>query len=172
IDHYTRRLAEAGTDCTRLIALERDLKRESAPALRPVGRGLGERIGPCRPPPPKPVVAQAPPIPQESGSFAAMRGDCSGRLTRDPPSGWDGDRVRHVVTIDPPASERVARVISTNLGCRNCALRKIGRNTWRGDFFYGCSGRGIVQVAYAAYDASGRMICSGNGSGLCLGRSR
>jgi hypothetical protein len=101
-----------------------------------------------------------------------MRGDCTGRLTIDPTSGWDGDRVRHIVTIDPPASERVARVTSTNPGCRNCALRKIGRNTWRGDLFYGCRGRGIVQVSYAAYDASGRMICSGNGSDLCLGRRR
>ena len=189
IDRYTRRLAEAGTDCTRLVALERDLKRESAPALRPIRRALGERIGPCRPPPPKPVVVQAPPQapppeikigtkptappppPQGSGSFA-MRGDCTGRLTIDPTSGWDGDRVRHIVTIDPPASERVARVTSTNPGCRNCALRKIGRNTWRGDLFYGCRGRGIVQVSYAAYDASGRMICSGNGSDLCLGRRR
>ncbi|WP_296806308.1 hypothetical protein [Thiocapsa sp.] len=189
IDRYTRRLAEAGTDCTRLVALERDLKRESAPTLRPVRRDLGERMGPCRPPPPKPVVVQAPPKapppatrpstkptaqptpPQGSGSFA-MRGDCTGRLTIDPTSGWDGDRVRHIVTIDPPASERVARVTSTNPGCRNCALRKIGRNTWRGDLFYGCRGRGIVQVSYAAYDASGRMICSGNGSDLCLGRRR
>jgi hypothetical protein len=189
IDRYTRRLAEAGTDCTRLVALERDLKRESAPALRPIRRALGERIGPCRPPPPKPVVVQAPPQapppeikigtkptappppPQGSGSFA-MRGDCTGRLTIDPTSGWDGDRVRHIVTIDPPASERVARVTSTNPGCRNCVLRKIGRNTWRGDLFYGCRGRGIVQVSYAAYDASGRMICSGNGSDLCLGRRR
>ncbi|MFB1496839.1 hypothetical protein [Thiocapsa sp. N5-Cardenillas] len=193
IDRYTRRLAEAGTDCTRLVALERDLKRESAPTLRPVRQALGERIGPCRPPPPKPVVAQAPPKapppeirpgtkptaqppappppPQGSGSFA-MRGDCTGRLTIDPTSGWDGDRVRHIVTIDPPASERVARVTSTNPGCRNCALRKIGRNTWRGDLFYGCRGRGIVQVSYAAYDSSGRMICSGNGSDLCLGRRR
>jgi hypothetical protein len=191
IDLYTRRLAEAGTDCTRIVALERDLKRESAPTLRPVQKELGERIGPCRPPPPKPVVVQAPPKapspeirpgakqtatppappppPQGSGSFA-MRGDCTGRLTIDPTSGWDGDRVRHIVSIDPPASERVARVTSTNPGCRNCALRKIGRNTWRGDLFYGCSGRGIVQVSYAAYDASGRMICSGNGSDLCLGR--
>jgi hypothetical protein len=189
IDRYTRRLAEAGTDCTRLLALERDLERESAPTLRPVSRELGERIGPCRPPPPKPVVVEAPPkapppeirpgakptapspIPKESGSFA-MRGDCSGRLTIDPTSGWDGDRVRHIVTIDPPASERVARVTSTNPGCRNCALRKIGRNTWRGDLFYGCRGRGIVQVSYAAYDSTGRMICSGNGSDLCLGRRR
>jgi hypothetical protein len=193
IERYTRRLAEAGTDCTRLVALERDLKRESAPTLRPVSRALDERIGPCRPPPPKPVVAQAPPQapppeirtgtkptdtppappppPQGSGSFA-MRGDCTGRLTIDPTSGWDGDRVRHIVTIDPPASERVARVTSTNPGCRNCALSKIGRNTWRGDLFYGCRGRGIVQVSYAAYDASGRMICSGNGSDLCLGRRR
>ncbi len=193
IDRYTRRLAEAGTDCTRLVALERDLKRESAPTLRPVRQALGERMGPCRPPPPKPVVVQAPPkapppetrpgtkptappsapppIPKESGSFA-MRGDCTGRLTIDPTSGWDGDRVRHIVTIDPPASERVARVTSTNVGCRNCALRKIGRNTWRGDLFYGCRGRGIVQVSYAAYDASGRVICSGNGSDLCLGRRR
>ncbi len=192
IDRYTRRLAEAGTDCTRLVALERDLKRESAPTLRPVRQALGERMGPCRPPP-KPVVVQAPPkapppetrpgtkptappsapppIPKESGSFA-MRGDCTGRLTIDPTSGWDGDRVRHIVTIDPPASERVARVTSTNPGCRNCALRKIGRNTWRGDLFYGCRGRGIVQVSYAAYDASGRVICSGNGSDLCLGRRR
>jgi hypothetical protein len=189
IDRYTRRLAEAGTDCTRLLALERDLERESAPTLRPVSRELGERIGPCRPPPPKPVVVEAPPKapppeikigtkptvppppPQGSGSFA-MRGDCSGRLTIDPTSGWDGDRVRHIVTIDPPASERVARVTSTNPGCRNCALRKIGRNTWRGDLFYGCRGRGIVQVSYAAYDSTGRMICSGNGSDLCLGRRR
>ncbi|RKT46444.1 hypothetical protein [Thiocapsa rosea] len=189
IDRYTRRLAEAGTDCTRLVALERDLKRESAPTLRPVRVELGERIGPCRPPPPKPVVAQAPPkapppeikistkspapppTPKDSGSFA-MRGECTGRLTIDPTSGWDGDRVRHIVTIDPPASERVARVTSTNPGCRNCALRKIGRNTWRGDLFYGCRGRGIVQVSYAAYDASGRVICSGNGSDLCLGRRR
>ncbi|HSO81297.1 hypothetical protein [Thiocapsa sp.] len=189
IDRYTRRLAEAGADCTRLVALERDLKRESAPTLRPVRQALGERIGPCRPPPPKPVVVQAPPKapppeikigtkptpppppPQGSGSFA-MRGDCTGRLTIEPTSGWDGDRVRHIVTIDPPASERVARVTSTNPGCRNCALRKIGRNTWRGDLFYGCRGRGIVQVSYAAYDASGRMICSGKGSDLCLGRRR
>ncbi|EGV18871.1 hypothetical protein [Thiocapsa marina] len=189
IDRYTRRLAEAGADCTRLVALERDLKRESAMTLQPIRQALGERIGPCRPPPPKPVVVQAPPKatppeikigtkpttppppPQGSGSFA-MRGDCTGRLTIDPTSGWDGDRVRHIVTIDPPASERVARVTSTNPGCRNCALRKIGRNTWRGDLFYGCSGRGIVQVSYAAYDASGRMICSGNGSDLCLGRRR
>jgi hypothetical protein len=189
IDRYTRRLADAGTDCTRLVALERDLKPESAPTLRPIRQALGERIGPCRPPPPKPVVVQAPPKapppdikigtkptappppPQGSGSFA-MRGDCTGRLTIDPTSGWDGDRVRHIVTIDPPASERVARVTSTNPGCRNCALRKIGRNTWRGDLFYGCRGRGIVQVSYAAYDASGRMICSGNGSDLCLGRRR
>ncbi|CRI67507.1 hypothetical protein THIOKS1640001 [Thiocapsa sp. KS1] len=111
------------------------------------------------------------PAPQGSGSFA-MRGDCTGRLTIDPTSGWDGDRVRHIVTIDPPASERVARVTSTNPGCRNCALRKIGRSTWRGDLFYGCSGRGIVQVSYAAYDASGRVICTGNGSDLCLGRRR
>jgi hypothetical protein len=187
IDRYTRRLAEAGSDCTRLVALERALKRESAPTLRPVRQALGQRIGPCRPPPPKPVVVQAPPKapppeirpgakptappapPQGSGSFA-MRGDCTGRLTIDPTSGWDGDRVRHIVSIDPPASERVARVTSTNPGCRNCALRKIGRNTWRGDLFYGCRGRGIVQVSYAAYDASGRMICSGNGSDLCLGR--
>ncbi|EGV20382.1 hypothetical protein [Thiocapsa marina] len=176
IDRYTRRLAEAGTDCTRLVALERDLKRESVASLRPVSRALGERIGPCRPPPPKPVVAQTPPkgaapIPQESGTFA-MRGDCSGLLTIDPSSGWNGDRVRHIVTIDPPASERVARVTSTNRGCRNCGLRKIGRNTWRGDLFHRCGGRGIIPVAYAAYDASGRMICSGNGSGLCLGRRR
>ncbi|UHD17994.1 hypothetical protein [Thiocapsa bogorovii] len=189
IDRYTQRLAEAGTDCTRLVALERDLKRESAPTLRPVRQALDERIGPCRPPPPKPVVVQAPPKapppeiktgtkptippppPQGSGSFA-MRGDCTGRLTIDPTSGWDGDRVRHIVTIDPPASERVARVTSTNPGCRNCALRKIGRNTWRGDLFYGCRGRGIVQISYAADDASGRVICSGNGTGLCLGRRR
>ncbi len=176
IDRYTRRLAEAGTDCTRLVALERDLKRESVASLRPVSREIGERMGPCRPPPPKPVVVQAPPkstapIPQESGTFA-MRGDCTGRLTIDPTSGWDGDRVRHIVTIDPPASERIARVTSTNRGCRNCGLRKIGRNTWRGDLFHSCGGRGIVQVAYAAYDTSGRIICSGNGSGLCLGRRR
>ena len=176
IDRYTRRLAEASTDCTHLVALERDLKRESVASLRPVSRELGERIGPCRPPPPKPVVAQEPPkgtapIPQESGTVA-MRGDCTGQFIIDPASGWHGERVRHVVTIDAPASERVARVTSTNRKCRNCALRKIGRNTWRGDLFYICGERGIIQVAYAAYDVSGRMICSGTGSGLCLGRRR
>ncbi|SDX65727.1 hypothetical protein SAMN05421783_14913, partial [Thiocapsa roseopersicina] len=171
IDRYTRRLAEAGTDCSRLVALERDLKRESVASLRPVSRALGERIGPCRPPPPKPVVAQAPPIPKESGSFA-MRGDCSGSLTIDPTAGWNGDLVRDIVTIDPLTSKRVARVTSTNPGCRNCALRKIGRNTWRGDFYYRCSDRVIIPTSYAAYDASGRVICSGNGSGICLGRRR
>ncbi|NCA72368.1 MAG: hypothetical protein EOM91_20330 [Sphingobacteriia bacterium] len=169
IDRYTRRLAEAGTDCTHLVALERDLKHESVASLRPVSRALGERIGPCRPPPPKPVVAQAPPNPKESGSFA-MRGDCSGSLTIDPTAGWNGDLVRDIVTIDPLTSKRVSRVTSTNPGCRNCGLRKIGRNTWRGDFYYRCSHRGIIPTSYAAYDASGRVICSGNGSGLCLGR--
>jgi hypothetical protein len=170
-DRYTRRLAEAGADCTRLVALERDLKRESAPTLRPVGRELGERIGPCRPPPPKPVVAQAHPPPQESGTFA-MRGDCSGSLTIDPTAGWDGDLVRDIVTIDPLTSKRIARVTSTNPLCRNCSLSKIGRNTWRGDFSYRCSDRVIIPTSYAAYDASGRVICSGNGSSLCLGRRR
>ncbi|RKT46061.1 hypothetical protein [Thiocapsa rosea] len=171
IDRYTRRLAEAGTDCTRLVALERDLKRESAPTLRPVRRELGERIGPCRPPPPKPVVAQAHPPPKESGAFA-MRGDCIGSLTIDPTAGWDGDRVRDIVTIDPLTSKRVARVTSTNPLCRNCGLRKIGRNTWRGDLSYRCSDRVIIPTSYAAYDASGRVICRGNGSSLCLGRRR
>lgn len=194
IDRYAQRLEDAGTDCAALLGLEQDLKRESSALLRPTRQQLGQIIGPCRPPPPPPVVAQAAPqrpapaikpgskpdstlgsrpevaaAPQGSGSFP-MRGECSGRLTIDPTSGWDGDRVRHIVTIDPPASERVARVTSTNIGCRNCALRKIGRNTWRGDLYYGCGGRGIVEVSYAAYDSAGRVICKGNGSDLCLGR--
>ncbi len=188
-ERYARRLSEAGTDCTRLARLERDLARESSPSLRPTRQRVSELMAPCRPPPPRPVVAQAPAkraeprdrpdtktdpirtIPHQEGSFP-MRGECSGRLTIDPTSGWDGDRVRHIVTIDPPTSARVARVTSTNPGCRNCALRKIGPDTWRGDLYYGCPGRGIVPVSYAAYDAQGRVICSGNGSDLCLGRRR
>jgi hypothetical protein len=189
IDRYAQRLAEAGSDCTRLIALERDLKRESSPGLRPVRQKLGQVIGPCRPPPPKPVVVQATPpplqpaispdssldaspaIPRQPGSFP-MRGDCTGQLRIEPSVGRHGDRVRHIVDIDPPVSDRIARVTSTNIGCRNCLLSKIGRNTWRGDLSYNCGGRGIIQVAYAAYDSSGRLVCSGNGSGLCLGRRR
>jgi hypothetical protein len=74
--------------------------------------------------------------------------------------------------LDAELALHVARVTSTNPGCRSCALRKIGRSTWRGDLFYGRRGRGTVQVSYAPYDSSGRMICSGNGNDLCLGRRR
>jgi hypothetical protein len=61
-------------------------------------------------------------------------------------------------------------VTSSNRGCRNCQLSRVGGNTWRGDFWYVCSGRGIVPVSYSAYDAQGKLICSGSGSDLCLGR--
>ena len=197
LDRYTRLLAEAGQDCTRLKALERDLGRESARSLRPILQRLEQALIPCRPKPPPPVIVAPkpkpapapepktdtrpiavpkprpapppPPVPKGSGTFA-MRGDCQGRLTISPSAGWNGDGVRHTVTIDPPGSARVARVTSSNRGCRNCQLSRVGGNTWRGDFWYVCSGRGIVPVSYSAYDAQGKLICSGSGSDLCLGR--
>lgn len=186
IERYSRRLAESGADCTRLKALERDLQGESARSLQPTRQRLDKALGPCRPTPEPPVVAAAKPkpaarseqpapppaadkIPKGQGSFA-MRGECTGRLVIEPSAGWDGDGVRHIVTIDPPASARVARVASTNPGCRNCRLGKVGANVWRGDLWFRCRGRGIVHVSYAAYDDRGRLICSGTGSDLCLGR--
>lgn len=186
-ERYRSRLADAGTDCSRLKRLERELAEHSSPALGPLRQHLAERLEPCRRPPPSPpAVREKPRVAaavtetsrttttrpdQPSGSFP-MRGECSGRLTIEPPAGWDGDRVRHIVTIDPPVNARVARVTSTNPGCRDCALTRIGPGSWRGDFFYRCGGRGIVEVSYAAYDQSGKRICSGNGSDLCLGRKR
>lgn len=180
VERYERLLAEAGKDCTKLKALGRDLKRETAKSLRPVRLRLDEAFGPCRPkpkPPAPPIIASrgaapdapAPKTPKGSGSFP-MRGQCTGSLVISPPSGVHRDTVRHIVTIDPPVNARVARVTSSNPGCRNCQLRKIGAKVWRGDMFYRCGGRGIVHVSYAAYDAGGRLICSGNGSALCRGR--
>ncbi len=167
VARLTDQLAAAGGDCARLRALARELKRDGAPALQAIRQQLDERLKPCQPPPPKPVVASQPAA--DRGSFP-LRGDCSGRLILTPSSGWDGDRIRHIVEIDPPASERAARVVSSNPGCPRCELRKVGRNTWRADLFYGCGGRGIVPVSYSVFDAAGRVICSGSGSDLCLGR--
>lgn len=185
--HYSRRLVEAGADCTRLKALERDLQGEPAKSLQRTRVQVDKALKPCRPKPQPPLVAAARPrppaagsqppapppaaakVPTGQGSFA-MRGECTGRLVIEPSAGWDGDGVRHIVTIDPPASARVARVASTNPGCRNCRLGKVGANVWRGDLWYRCGGRGIVPVSYAAYDDQGRIVCSGNGSDLCLGR--
>ncbi len=180
VERYERLLAEAGKDCTKLKTLGRDLKRETAKSLRPVRQRLDEALGPCRPkpkPPIPPIIASkgaasgapAPKTPRGSGSFP-MRGQCSGSLVISPPSGVHLDSVRHIVTIDPPANKRVARVASTNRGCRNCTLKKVGPNQWRGDFWYVCGGRGIIPHYYAAYDAAGGLICSGNGSALCRGR--
>ncbi len=176
VERYERLLAEAGMDCTKLKGLARDLKRESDQSLRPVRQRLDEALGPCRPKPKPPVIASSPgsapsaaKAPSGSGSFP-MRGQCTGSLVISPPSGVHRDSVRHVVTIDPPASSRVARVASTNRGCRNCSLQKVGPNVWRGNFWYVCGGRGIIPHYYAAYDAAGRLICSGNGSALCRGR--
>jgi hypothetical protein len=101
-----------------------------------------------------------------------MTGACTGQLEIQPNTGHHGDRVRHIVSIDPPVSAQIARVTSSNPGCRGCLLRKIGPTTWRGDLHYTCGGRGIIQVSYAAYDANGRLICSGRGSGLCLSGGR
>jgi hypothetical protein len=184
LDRYTRLLVDAGTDCGKLKALGRDLKHESAASLSATRRRLDAALEPCKPRPqvvtaprPRPTPAgpgQTPPpptakAPSGSSSFA-MRGGCTGQLVLSPSSGWDGDGIRHMVRIDPPANARVARVTSTNRGCRNCTLGKVGTNLWRGDMYYRCSGRGIVPVSYAAYDAAGNLICSGNGSDLCLGR--
>ncbi len=183
VDRYTRLLADAGQDCPKLKALKRKLDGEPAKSLAPLRRRLAAALEPCKPKPPvvaprpmpsaqasdspkRPPAAARPP--SGSSSFA-MTGECTGQLVVQPSSGWDGDGVRHIVTIDPPASARVARVTSTNRGCRNCGLGKVGANTWRGDFWYRCSGRGIIPVSYSAYDASGRLICSGKGSDLCLG---
>jgi hypothetical protein len=177
IERFAQRLEEAGQDCARLKALERDLRRETAPDLDPVRQRLRKALIPCRPKRKPPVIKPRevrPPTPvakppKGDGSFA-MRGECSGRLVIEPSAGWDGDRVRHIVHIDPPASARVARVVSDNPGCRNCRLRRIGPHVWRGDLWFRCSGRGIVHVSYAAFDRQGRRICSGRGSDLCLGR--
>jgi hypothetical protein len=108
-----RLLAEAGQDCTKLKALERDLGRESARSLRPIRQRIEQALIPCRPTPPPPVVVAPkpkpapeptantrpiavptprpppPPVPKGSGTFA-MRGDCQGRLTISPSAGWNG----------------------------------------------------------------------------------
>jgi hypothetical protein len=160
VERYERLLAEAGKDCSKLETLGRDLKREKAESLRPVRQRLDKALGPCRPkpkPPAPPIIASrgaapnapAPKTPKGSGSFP-MRGQCTGSLVITSNAGWNGQPVRHIVTIDPPASARVARVTSSNPGCRNCRLSKVGANVWRGNLYYRCGGRGIVQVSYAA----------------------
>jgi hypothetical protein len=134
---YERQLKQAGSHCGRLKALERDLKRQSAAYLEPIRERLAKRRQPCRP---KPKAALTKP-PRGSGAYA-LSGQCSGNLVIAPAGGYDGDRVRHIVSIAAPGNARIAKVVSDNRGCRNCRLTRRNATTWSVGLFYGCSGRG------------------------------
>jgi len=164
---YDRRLKDAGRHCGRLKTLRRDLKRQTAAYLKPIRVRLNEALEPCRPKP-KPALAKPP---RGSGAYA-LSGQCSGNLVISPAGGYDGDRVRHIVSIAPPDNARIAKVVSDNRGCRNCRLTKGNATTWSVGLFYGCSGRGSVPIAYSAYDRGGKLVCSGRGVAKCLGPRR
>ena len=165
---YIGRLKDAGSHCGRLKGLQRDLQRQTGAFLKPVRDRLAEALNPCRPKP-KPAVVAKPP--RGSGAYA-LSGECSGNLVISPAGGYNGDRVRHIVSIAPPGNARIAKVVSDNRGCRNCRLTKRNASTWSVGLFYGCSGRGSVPIAYSAYDRSGKLVCSGRGVARCLGRRR
>jgi hypothetical protein len=166
LGRYSRRLADAGSHCGRLKALQRDLKGEQGSYLGSLRQRLTRALRPCQP---KPKAAPKPP--RGAGAYA-LRGDCNGSLTISPASGYHHDRVRHVVRISPPANTRIAKVVSDNRGCRNCRLHRRNATTWSVGLYYNCGGRGSVPISYSAFDRNGRLVCSGRGAALCLGRRR
>ncbi|WP_462321098.1 hypothetical protein [Halochromatium sp.] len=184
-ERLTRLVDAAGTGCTRLKAAERELAGASGDDLGPLRQRLAKALEPCRPKPKPepgskqqskpasrsgatPSVAKAP---RGAGTYA-LSGACQGNLVISPAGGYHGDRVRHIVTIAPPVSARIGKVVSDNRGCRNCRLNKRNATTWSVQLYYGCSGRGSVPIAYSAYDQSGKLVCSGRGTAQCLGRRR
>lgn len=169
IARFASRLDGAGNHCGRLKALQRDLRgasgSESGDDLAPIRQRLAKALEPCRP---KPVAAKPP----RGADAYAMSGNCNGNLVISPAGGYHGDRVRHIVSIEPPADARIGKVVSDNRGCRNCRLNKRNATTWSVQLYYGCSGRGTVPIAYSAYDRDGKLVCSGKGVARCLGRRR
>ena len=169
IARFASRLDGAGSHCGRLKALQRDLRDESGSdsndGLAPIRQRLAKALQPCRS---KPLAAKPP---RGAGAYA-MSGNCNGNLVISPAEGYHGDRVRHIVSIEPTTNARIGKVVSDNRGCRNCRLNKRNATTWSVQLYYGCSGRGIVPVAYSAYDRAGKLVCSGKGVARCLGRRR
>ncbi len=181
----TRLVDAAGTDCGRLKAAERELAQESGDDLSPLRQRLAKALELCRPKPkPKPESRSSSKSMSESGSVAkpsvakpprgagtyALSGACQGSLVISPAGGYHGDPVRHIVTIAPPVSARIGKVVSDNRGCRNCRLKKRNATTWSVQLYYRCSSHGPVPIAYSAYDLSGQLVCSGKGVARCQGR--
>ncbi|MEE4109417.1 MAG: hypothetical protein V2I24_08720 [Halieaceae bacterium] len=162
---FASRLDGAGSHCGQLKAVQRDLRDESGGDLAPIRQRLAKALEPCQP---KSVAANPP---RGAGAYA-MSGNCNGNLVISPAGGYHGDRVRHIVSIEPPANARIGKVVSDNRGCRNCRLNKRNATTWSVQLYYGCSGRGTVPIAYSAYDRGGKLVCSGRGVARCLGRRR
>ena len=186
-ERLTRLVDAAGSHCGRLKAAERELARASGDDLSALRQRLDKALEPCRPKPrseskpeskpgskpgskkaSKPLVSKPP---RGAGTYA-LSGACEGSLVISPASGYHGDRVRHIVTIAPPVSARIGKVVSDNRGCRNCRLNKRSATTWSVQLYYRCSSQGPVPIAYSAYDQSGRLICSGKGVARCQGRRR
>jgi hypothetical protein len=163
----------AGSHCGRLKAAQREIARESGADLAALRQRLEKALAPCRPKPkPKPAPESVIAKPPRGAGTYALSGACNGSLVISPAGGYHRDPVRHIVSIAPPVNARIAKVVSDNRGCRNCRLKKRNATTWSVQLYYGCSGRGNVPIAYSAYDANGKLVCSGRGVARCLGRRR
>jgi hypothetical protein len=96
-----------------------------------------------------------------------LEGECTGRLTAVPSSGYIGDAVVVSVVIDPPLDTEITRVSTTNPG-GVFELQPQGGGVFSTTLFY--QGTGSFVLSFTAFDAEGMARCSGSIGAESLGQ--
>lgn len=100
-----------------------------------------------------------------------LGGECSGRITASPSSGYVGDPFTVTITIDAPLNEEIARVTTDNPGCHDCDAQEVASGKYTRTLYWQGT-RGTFTIKFLAYDRNGKERCSGSTESLTVLGSR